>query len=120
MARKSRACLGLEGLLTEVLRRLCALARDREAAARSEQPMFYFSAVDTLVKVVLRLEPTPATATMIAIEIPAAMRPYSIAVAPRSFRRNWSNRMRRACPLSLPPGSDSAPPCPAVSLIGQL
>jgi hypothetical protein len=44
--------------------------------------VIYFKAVDTEVKVVLRLEPTPATATIIAIEMPAAIRPYSMAVAP--------------------------------------
>ena len=44
----------------------------------------YLRAVCTLVNVVLRLDPTLATAAMIAIEMPAAIRPYSIAVAPVS------------------------------------
>jgi hypothetical protein len=38
-------------------------------------------AVETLVKVVLRLEPWVATALMMAFEMPAAIRPYSTAVA---------------------------------------
>jgi hypothetical protein len=45
-------------------------------------PGFYFSAVETLVNVVFRFVPSVATATMIATEIPAAISPYSIAVAP--------------------------------------
>src|SRR5438132_6465824 len=48
----------------------------------------YFSAFCTLVKVPLRFVPTPCTATMMATEMPAAMRPYSIAVAPDSFLRD--------------------------------
>jgi len=46
----------------------------------------YFSAVETDPKVVFKAVPTVATATMIATEMPAAMRPYSMAVAPDSFR----------------------------------
>jgi hypothetical protein len=46
----------------------------------------YLSAVETLVNVVFKLEPTDATAVMIAIEMPAAINPYSIAVAPDSSR----------------------------------
>jgi len=49
----------------------------------------YFKAVETLVKVVLRAEPRFPTATMIAIEIPAAIRPYSMAVAPVSAYINF-------------------------------
>jgi hypothetical protein len=47
----------------------------------------YLSAVCTLVKVVLRLDPRLATTVIIATEIPAAMSPYSIAVAPVSSRK---------------------------------
>ena len=43
-------------------------------------------AVDTEVNVVFNDEPTLATAVMIATAMPAAMRPYSIAVAPDSSR----------------------------------
>jgi hypothetical protein len=42
----------------------------------------YFRAVATLVKVVFRDEPKVLTTVTIAIEMPAAIRPYSIAVAP--------------------------------------
>src|SRR5205823_310529 len=42
-----------------------------------------FEAGRTLVKVVLRLEPRLDTTVTIAIEMPAAMRPYSMAVGCR-------------------------------------
>jgi hypothetical protein len=42
----------------------------------------HFKAVETLLKVVFRLVPSVCTATMIATETPAAIRPYSMAVAP--------------------------------------
>src|SRR5205807_2253210 len=44
----------------------------------------YLSAVETEVKVVFNLEPSPCTTAIIATEMPAAMRPYSMAVAPDS------------------------------------
>jgi hypothetical protein len=49
----------------------------------------YFIAVDTEVKVVFKLVPRAVTAVMIATEMPAAMRPYSMAVAP-----DWSRKKR--------------------------
>src|SRR5258705_11591096 len=42
----------------------------------------YFIADETLVKVELRLLPTPCMAAMAATAISAAIRPYSMAVAP--------------------------------------
>jgi hypothetical protein len=51
----------------------------------------YFSPVATDVNVVLRELPRLVTATMIAIEIPAAMRPYSMAVAADSSRQKDAN-----------------------------
>ena len=48
-------------------------------------PSGYFSDVLTVPKLVLSELPTPFTAVMMAIAIPAAIRPYSIAVAP-----DWS------------------------------
>ena len=42
----------------------------------------YFSDVLIVPKVPLSLVPTPCTETIIAIAIPAAIKPYSIAVAP--------------------------------------
>ena len=44
--------------------------------------------VETVEKVVLSAEPTESTEATITIEMPAAMRPYSIAVAPDSSLRN--------------------------------
>lgn len=44
----------------------------------------YFSEVETVEKVVFKLVPRAWTVAMIATAMPAAMRPYSIAVAPVS------------------------------------
>ena len=44
----------------------------------------YFSAVAIELKVVVRLVPTSFTAVMITTEMRAAIRPYSMAVAPLS------------------------------------
>src|ERR1700759_907431 len=49
------------------------------------QTVAYFSEELIEVNLVFRLEPRPFTTAMIASEMPAAMRPYSIAVAP-----DWS------------------------------
>jgi hypothetical protein len=48
----------------------------------------YFSELLIEVNLLLRLVPKPFTATMIAIEMPAAIRPYSMAVAPDSSLQN--------------------------------
>jgi len=48
----------------------------------------YFSDVLIVPKVPLSLVPTPCTETIIAIAIPAAIKPYSIAVAPDSSLKN--------------------------------
>jgi hypothetical protein len=50
----------------------------------------YFSEEFTELKTPLRLVPRPFTAAMIASEMPAAIRPYSIAVAPV-----WSSKNLR-------------------------
>src|ERR1017187_5413876 len=42
----------------------------------------YFICAVTLAKVVFSLVPRPLTTAMIATEMPAAIRPYSMAVAP--------------------------------------
>ncbi len=48
----------------------------------------YFNCVEIEENVVLSFVPMPFTAVMIAIEIPAATSPYSMAVAPElSFRK---------------------------------
>src|ERR1044072_2793811 len=44
----------------------------------------YFSLDEMLSKVVFSLVPRPCTTVMIATEMPAAIRPYSMAVAPDS------------------------------------
>ena len=48
----------------------------------------YFSEVLIESNLVLRFEPRPFTTAMIASEIPAAIRPYSMAVAPDSSDKN--------------------------------
>jgi hypothetical protein len=54
------------------------------------------------VNFVLSAEPTPLTAVMIAIAMPAAIRPYSMAVAAvSSFRNQEIIRMGNAPTLTL-------------------
>ena len=50
----------------------------------------YFNADETEVNVVLSLEPRPFVTVMMATAMPAAISPYSMAVAPDSSRRNFS------------------------------
>ena len=52
------------------------------------------SAVATLLNVVLRWVPTDVTAVMMATEISAAMRPYSMAVAPYLSEKNLAKNLR--------------------------
>jgi len=56
-----------------------------------------------VVKVVLRAVPTAVTAVMITTAIKAAIRPYSIAVAPDSSLRNFLKIIRD--PIFQSPGS---------------
>jgi hypothetical protein len=49
----------------------------------------YFSEVLTEVNTVFRLLPRPFTAAMMASAMPAAISPYSIAVAPDSSEKNF-------------------------------
>ena len=68
--------------------------RHRQCTCRAltrESKVGYLSAVWTVPKVVFRLVPRPFTTEMIATEIPAAMSPYSMAVAPDS---SLTNRIR--------------------------
>jgi len=60
-----------------------------------------------LVKVVLSVVPSALTAAMIAIEIPAAIKPYSIAVAPESFLKNAKTVDMQHTPTVLLPPKDS-------------
>ena len=48
----------------------------------------HFSCVETVVKIVFRLDPIEVTAATMPMEMPAAISPYSIAVAPDSLFRN--------------------------------
>src|SRR4026208_1717720 len=52
-----------------------------------------FSASFTLVKVEVSLVPRPCTTAMMATEMPAAIRPYSIAVAPDSSATKLANHL---------------------------
>jgi hypothetical protein len=56
-------------------------------------------AVATLVKVVFRLVPNVPTTVMIATEIPAAINPYSMAVAPRSSPINLFSKILMGFPF---------------------
>jgi hypothetical protein len=49
----------------------------------------YFSELLIDVNLALRLVPRPFTAARMTIEIPAAISPYSMAVAPASSRQNF-------------------------------
>jgi hypothetical protein len=53
----------------------------------------YFSEPLILVNWVLRFDPRPLTTAMMASAIPAAIRPYSIAVAPDSLEKKF-NKVR--------------------------
>ena len=46
------------------------------------------------VNMVLRLDPSPLTMAMIASAMPAAIRPYSMAVAPDSSAKNLNKERR--------------------------
>jgi hypothetical protein len=57
-------------------------------AAENGAPETYFNEVLIAVNLVLSLEPSPFTAVRIAREMPAAIRPYSMAVAAVSSFKN--------------------------------
>jgi len=61
----------------------------------------YFNDVLIELNMVFRLLPRPLTATIIAIEMPAAIRPYSIAVAPLSSARNFAKICFTFCPPAI-------------------
>ena len=48
----------------------------------------YFKELEIDVKLVFRVVPRPFTTAMIASEMPAAIKPYSMAVAPDSSEKN--------------------------------
>jgi hypothetical protein len=56
--------------------------------ARRSKPAGYFNDVLMDVNLVLSFAPSPFTTTIMASAMPAAIKPYSIAVAPDSSARN--------------------------------
>jgi hypothetical protein len=79
-------------------------------ARKPGRPLFrrstfcHLSWLEMLVNVVLRLPPSVLTTAMMATEMPAAIRPYSIAVAPdRSVQNRIKCRYTQASWLSIPP-----------------
>jgi hypothetical protein len=58
------------------------------ARARPTATVAYLRELFIEVNLVLSLAPSPFTTEIIASEMPAAIRPYSIAVAPVSSRKN--------------------------------
>jgi hypothetical protein len=76
----------------------------------------YLSAVETLVNVVFNFEPRVPTTVMIATEIPAAINPYSMAVAPDSSRM----KRRKSIFMCTTPSNLSAPICTCVQIARSL
>src|SRR6201999_345268 len=60
-------------------------------AEKRESYQAYFNDVLMLVNLVFNVEPRPLTAAMMARLMPAAIRPYSMAVAADSSFRNLKN-----------------------------
>jgi hypothetical protein len=58
------------------------------ATRRCQQQNIYFNEVLIELNMVFRLLPSPLTTAMIASAIPAAISPYSMAVAPDSSFQN--------------------------------
>ena len=71
------------GWVGEILSR-CHFATSPLPTRRRAGAAAYFSWVEIELKVLLSFVPMPFTTAMIAMEMPAAIRPYSIAVAPRT------------------------------------
>lgn len=67
------------------------VARRRKSSSRRKLTSRYFNDDEILEKVLLSCVPRFCTTVMIATEIPAAISPYSIAVAPLVSRRKFRN-----------------------------
>jgi hypothetical protein len=67
------------------------------ATGRYQQQNIYFNEVLIEVNAVFRLVPMLLTAVMITIEMPAAIRPYSMAVAPDSSFQNLKKERFMEC-----------------------
>src|SRR3984893_10494492 len=63
------------------------------AEAGPRQPHGHRTELATLAKVALRFVPTSFTGVMMTTAMPAAMSPYSIAVAPDSFLRKFARSL---------------------------
>jgi hypothetical protein len=83
--------------------RSCQIEVDRSLTGGKEtRPIGdpgYFMAEETLEKVVFRLVPNAVTVAMIATAMPAAKRPYSMAVAPWSSTMKLQSRLRTTGPF---------------------
>jgi hypothetical protein len=67
------------------------------STATMEDETTYLSCVEISVNLVLRVVPIELTVAMITTEMPAAMRPYSIAVAPVASYRQRSAALCSIC-----------------------
>src|SRR5438046_2413492 len=74
-------------------------------SSRADWSRDQFSLELTLLNVLVSFVPSPCTTVMIATEMPAAINPYSIAVAPDSSCANRLIDLLICVPLLLP-GSD--------------
>jgi len=71
------------------------------AGSDGELTPAYLRLLETVENVSLRLVPNPKTTAMIATAMPAAIKPYSIAVAPCSLARKFQIKLRMQYFLSL-------------------
>ena len=80
----------------------------------------YFSEELTVLKLVVNADPTPFTAAMIAIAIPAAINAYSMAVAADSSRKNVeSSAFMAQCPAFVHTlGTRGNPLCSVIRNLG--
>src|SRR6185295_4310084 len=72
------------------LRRRSSRSRADGEAVKASPERSYFNEVLMSLNLVFRFVPRPLTTAMIARAIPAAIRPYSIAVAPDSSDMNFA------------------------------
>ena len=75
----------------------------------------YFSELFTEVNLSFRVPPRPLTTAMIASAIPAAIKPYSIAVAPDSSFRKFKIERLMMLFLSGPPAGSRVEPSSKLS-----
>src|SRR5215475_11839657 len=114
----------LRAYITPVPRRMCSQSvpetkseppprrRRRGTQARGGA---YLSWVEMVSNLELRLEPIAFTLAMMTIEMPAAIRPYSIAVAPDSSFRNAKTLDMRHTPCGPMQRQDSGMPLTTLS-----